>query len=108
YQTGKGRSKFERDSKQTPKDKKNNVYLNKIKTKEHNKKFIDGINIDKMLYLWKEGYKDSYINYGKHLAESRNEEIFKKPKIVIQQIVNKTISAALIKDYNIIDIMFLC
>ena len=55
YQTGKGKSKFERDSKQTPKDKKNNVYLSKIKTKEHNKKFIDGINIDKMLYLNKEG-----------------------------------------------------
>ncbi len=102
YQTGKGKSKFERDSKQTPKDKKNNVYLSKIKTKEHNKKFIDGINIDKMLYLWKEGYKDSYINYGKHLAESRNEEIFKKPKIVIQQIVNKTIAAAFIEDYAII------
>ncbi len=102
YQTGKGRSKFERDSKQTPKDKKNNVYLNKIKTKEHNKKFIYGINIDKMLYLWKEGYKDCYIDYGNHLAEPRNAEIFKKPKIVIQQIVNRTISAALIKDYTII------
>ncbi|MFX1296306.1 MAG: Eco57I restriction-modification methylase domain-containing protein, partial [Promethearchaeota archaeon] len=102
YQTGKGKSKLLKDSKQIPDDKKNNVYLSKIKTKEHSIKFIDGINIGKFIHLWKEGYEDCYINYGDHLAESRNIEIFKKPKIVIQQIVNKTISASLINDFYIV------
>ena len=102
YQTGKGKSSFVINSKQTPEDKQKNVYLSKTKTIEHNNFLIDGINIDKYLYLWKEGYKDCYINYGSHLAEPRNDEIFKKPKIVIQQIVNRTISAAFIKEYMII------
>ncbi len=102
YQTGKGISSTDPNSKQTPQDKANNVYLSSTKTDGHDDRFIDGINIDRFILLWRAGLKDSYINYGNHLAEPRNREIFQQKKVVVQQIVNQYISAAYVEDPYIV------
>ncbi|QEE15627.1 N-6 DNA methylase [Promethearchaeum syntrophicum] len=102
YQKGKGISYFNAESSQIQRDKDENVYLSNLQTHEHTNKFYSGKNISKYYNIWKSGNNDSFINYGRHLAEPRNLTIFNQKKIIIQQIVNKTILATITEEEIIV------
>ncbi len=83
YQTGKGRPK------QTPDAAKNKIFEAKQKLTKQYLPYIKGRNINKYSYEWDQ----DWLDYGEHLAEPRNIDLFQGQRLLVRRIVGETLIA---------------
>ncbi|MDG1287356.1 MAG: TaqI-like C-terminal specificity domain-containing protein [Rickettsiales bacterium] len=79
YQKGKGKPK------QTSDDVKNRIYDFHEKVDKNTYKYLEGKDVNRYAVKWSGGY----LQWGTHLAEPRNLEIFNSPRILIREITGK-------------------
>src|SRR5699024_8580391 len=80
YEVGRG------DPKQTKEMKENRVYHSTFQVDDTCWMYLEGSNVCRYKIDW----GGSWLQYGPNLAARRNEDIFKKPRILIRQIPSKS------------------
>lgn len=89
YQTGKGLG-HGKGGKQSSKDKTNRIYhASKQLTPEYDK-YLSGADVQRYHIDW--GYKspkETWVKYGKNVAEMRQPRYFKGPRLLVRQIVSR-------------------
>lgn len=88
YQTGKG------NPKQLPHFAQDKIYESNYQVNETYKKYITGKDIERYFYSW----QNTWVKYGKNLAEPRKFGLFEGNKIVVRRIVGERLISTRVKE----------